>query len=213
MTQAGPLPAEDFMTARDPFALFEAWFGDAQAYEINDPNAMSLATVDGSGLPNVRIVLLKGLDPAAAGANRGFVFFTNFQSAKGRELNAHPRAALAFHWKSLRRQVRVRGSVTPVSGQEADAYYATRPRLSRIGAWSSDQSRPLASRATLEDRVKANDAKYPGDSIPRPDHWGGYRVIPEAMEFWHDRPFRLHDRLAFARGATDQPWATQRLFP
>ncbi|MFM2421659.1 MAG: pyridoxine 5-phosphate oxidase [Pseudomonadota bacterium] len=211
MTQ--DLSAADFMGAKEPFDLFEQWFADAQKHEINDPNAMSLATVDASGLPNVRIVLLKGLDARDLGDQRGFVFYTNFQGTKGQELLASGKAALNFHWKSLRRQVRIRGTVTAVTAAEADAYYKTRPRLSRIGAWASEQSRPLDERTTLEDRVSAFDLKFPGDNIPRPAHWSGFRVTPLSIEFWHDRPFRLHDRLVFARSKPGMPWSTERLYP
>ena len=203
--------AGDFAAAPEPFALFGAWFEEAKAHEPNDPNAFALATVDAAGLPNVRIVLLKGLDPADH-AERGFVFYTNFESAKGEELLASKKAALNFHWKSLRRQVRVRGLVSMVSDAEADAYFATRPRGSRIGAWASQQSRSLESREALEQAVEAMTARYPGD-IPRPPYWSGFRVTPLEMEFWHDRPFRLHERVAFRRGAVGQVWNKQRLYP
>jgi pyridoxamine 5'-phosphate oxidase len=189
----GP-PAADFLTAKDPFALFDTWFADAVQHEINDPNGMALATADADGMPNVRMVLLKGLDPAAAGPDRGFVFYTNFESAKGREILAAKKAALLFHWKTLRRQVRVRGHVTQVSATEADAYYASRPRGSRLGAWASQQSRPLGE-------------------IPRPPHWSGLRVTPIEMEFWHDRPFRLHDRVVFRRDTAGTPWVSSALYP
>jgi pyridoxamine 5'-phosphate oxidase len=203
--------AGDFAAAPEPFALFGAWFEEAKAHEPNDPNAFALATVDAAGLPNVRIILLKGLDPADHTA-RGFVFYTNFESAKGEELLASKTAALNFHWKSLRRQVRIRGLVSMVSHAEADAYFATRPRGSRIGAWASQQSRPLESREALEKAVEAMTAKYPGD-IPRPPYWSGFRVTPLEMEFWHDRPFRLHERIAFRRGAASEVWNKQRLYP
>ena len=203
--------AGDFVAAPEPFALFDAWFQEAKAHEPNDPNAFALATVDAAGLPNVRILLLKGLDPADH-AERGFVFYTNFESAKGEELLASKKAALNFHWKSLRRQVRVRGLVSVVSDAEADAYFATRPRGSRIGAWASQQSRSLESRKALEQAVEAMTAKYPGD-IPRPPYWSGFRVTPLEMEFWHDRPFRLHERVVFRRGAVGQVWNKQRLYP
>lgn len=203
--------AGDFAAAIEPFALFNDWFDEAKAHEPNDPNAFALATVDPAGLPNVRIVLLKGLDPADHAA-RGFVFYTNFESAKGEELLATRKAALNFHWKSLRRQVRVRGIVSTVSDAEADSYFATRPRGSRLGAWASQQSRPLASREALEKAVEAMTAKHPGD-IPRPPYWSGFRVTPLAVEFWHDRPFRLHERVAFTRGTVDGMWNKRRLYP
>jgi pyridoxamine 5'-phosphate oxidase len=203
--------AGDFAAAIEPFALFSAWFDEAKAHEPNDPNAFALATVDAAGLPNVRIVLLKGLDPADFAA-RGFVFYTNFESAKGEELLASQKAALNFHWKSLRRQVRVRGAVSTVSDAEADAYFATRPRGSRLGAWASQQSRPLESREALEQAVESATAKYP-DDIPRPSYWSGFRVTPLEVEFWHDRPFRLHERVAFRRDAVGENWNKQRLYP
>ena len=203
--------AGDFAAAVEPFALFIDWFEEAKAHEPNDPNAFALATVDAAGLPNVRIVLLKGLDPAGDAA-RGFVFYTNFESAKGEELLASRKAALNFHWKSLRRQVRVRGAVSTVSDAEADAYFGTRPRGSRIGAWASQQSRPLASREALEKAVEVMTAKHQGD-IPRPPYWSGFRVTPLEVEFWHDRPFRLHERVAFRRDTVNTAWNKQRLYP
>jgi pyridoxamine 5'-phosphate oxidase len=180
---------------------------EAEHSEPNDPNAMTLATVDPDGLPDARMVLLKGIDP------RGFVFYTNLESTKGRQLAARAGAALVFHWKTLRRQVRVRGPVEAVSPEEADAYYASRPRGSRIGAWASQQSRPLASRAELEAAVAAVETQFPDDTIPRPPHWSGFRVLPSRIEFWHDRPFRLHDRLVFDRNAAGTGWTTRRLYP
>ncbi len=204
--------AGDFARAEEPFALFETWFAEAQAHEPNDPNAMALATVDGSGMPNVRMVLLKGVDPAAHAA-RGFVFYTNFESAKGVELLTSWKAALDFHWKSLRRQVRVRGIVSVVSDAEADAYFATRARGSRLGAWASQQSRPLESRFALEKAVALATARYPLGEIPRPPYWSGFRVTPVEMEFWHDRPFRLHERVVFRRGGPGEAWRKQRLYP
>jgi pyridoxamine 5'-phosphate oxidase len=205
--------APDYFGATDPFALFETWFAEARQHEPNDPNAMSVATVDPSGMPNVRIVLLKGLDDAARGPDRGFVFYTNHEGAKGRELLASGRAALNFHWKSLNRQVRIRGTVTVVSPAEADAYYATRARGSQIGAWASQQSRPLATRSELEAAVKQYEAKFGDGPIPRPAYWSGFRVTPLSIEFWHDRPFRLHDRLVFQRAQTGDGFATARLSP
>lgn len=204
--------AEDFTSSGDPFALFETWLAEATVSEINDPNGMALATVDASGLPDVRMVLLKGLDEAAH-PERGFVFYTNLESAKGEELAHAPRAALLFHWKSLRRQVRVRGAVTAVTGAEADAYFASRPRLSRIGAWASDQSRPLESRFALEKKVARYTAQFGLGDIPRPPHWSGFRLTPVQIELWHDRPFRLHDRVVFRRLDASQPWTKTRLYP
>ena len=208
---AGP-QAADFVTAGDPFALFEQWFADAGAHEPNDPNAMALATVDADGTPNVRMVLLKGLDGAGFD-NRGFVFYTNFESAKGREILGARKAALCFHWKSLRRQVRVRGTATLVGDAEADAYYASRARGSRLGAWASQQSRPLESRFALEKAVAVTTARYPVGDIPRPAHWSGFRITPLEIEFWHDRPFRLHDRVQFRRPAPTSAWSRDRLYP
>jgi len=203
---------KDFTSAEDPFALFQAWMAEAEKSEPADANAMSLATVDTNGLPNVRAVLLKGVD-AAAGPDRGFVFYTNFESAKGRELLATPKAALLFYWKSLERQVRVRGTVSLVSHEEADAYFASRPALSRIGAWASSQSRPLASRDVLEAKVQHYEAKFLDASIPRPAYWSGFRVVPVDIEFWMSRPFRLHDRIAFHRDAPRDSWHKVRLYP
>jgi pyridoxamine 5'-phosphate oxidase len=203
---------KDFTSAEDPFALFQAWMAEAEKSEPADANAMSLATVDANGLPNVRAVLLKGVD-AAAGPDRGFVFYTNFESAKGRELLATPKAALLFYWKSLERQVRVRGTVSLVSHEEADAYFASRPALSRIGAWASSQSRPLASRDVLEAKVQHYEAKFLDASIPRPAYWSGFRVVPVEIEFWMSRPFRLHDRIAFHRDAPRDSWHKLRLYP
>lgn len=199
--------AGDFFASSDPMALFADWFATAQAHEINDPNAMALATADGGGLPNVRMVLLKDV------SGGGFVFYTNYQSAKGRELLTSHKAALLFHWKSLRRQVRVRGTVSEVSAAEADAYYASRPRGSRIGAWASTQSRALESRFALEKSVAYYAAKYAIGDVPRPPHWSGFRVSPLEIEFWHDRPFRLHDRAVFRRGTTNEAWSKERLYP
>jgi pyridoxamine 5'-phosphate oxidase len=205
--------APDFHAATDPYALFDQWFADAKAREINDANAMALATADPNGLPNVRMVLLNGSDGPEAGAQRGFVFYTNYESAKGQELLANSQAALLFHWKSLRRQVRLRGPVTLTSAAEADAYFASRPRGSRVGAWASAQSRALAGRAELERVVAEVTAKYGDGDIPRPPHWSGFRVMPLEMEFWHDRPFRLHQRLVFRRASAAAAWQSTALFP
>lgn len=191
----------------DPIAFFKAWLKDAEESEPNDPNALSLATVDANGLPDVRMVLLKGCD------DRGFVFYTNFESAKGREVLATMKAAMCFHWKSRRRQVRVRGPVETVTDEEADAYFLTRARRSRIGAWASDQSRPLESREALETKVDALSAKFGDGDIPRPPHWSGFRVMPVQIEFWQDGANRLHDRFVFARPAVEAPWQVTRLYP
>ncbi|WP_425989525.1 pyridoxamine 5'-phosphate oxidase [Brevundimonas sp. TWP2-3-2] len=189
----------------EPIGLFIEWLTDARGHEPNDANAMALSTVDADGAPDSRMVLLKDVD------GRGFTFYSNRQSAKGVELDARPRAALLFHWKSLRRQVRVRGTVEPVSTEEADAYFASRARESRIGAWASDQSRPLASRADLEAAVARETERFEGQDVPRPERWTGWRVLPETVEFWRDRPFRLHDRLLFTRDGGG--WARTRLQP
>jgi pyridoxamine 5'-phosphate oxidase len=201
-----------FLGAEDPFALFGEWMSAAEKTEPNDPNAMALATVDHEGLPNVRMVLLKGLDTAGT-RDRGFVFYTNYESAKGSELLANKKAALCFHWKSLERSVRVRGLVTTVTDQEADDYFKSRPRLSRIGAWASAQSRPLEGRFALEAAVAKYTAKYAVGDIPRPPHWSGFRVTPLRIEFWMSRPFRLHDRGVFERRDAASPWSKSRLFP
>lgn len=197
----------DFTEASEPFALFERWFSDATASEPNDPNAMALATVDPDGLPNVRMVLMKGWDEA------GFVFYTNTESAKGRELLSGKKAALVLHWKSLKRQVRVRGPVEIVTDAEADEYFHSRPRDSRIGAWASQQSRPLESRFALEKAVATNAAKYAIGDVPRPPHWTGFRIRPVEIEFWQDKPFRLHDRIVFRRPAPEGGWTKARLYP
>ena len=191
----------------EPIALFQRWFAEAVAREINDPNAMALATADARGLPDVRMVLLKGVD------RNGFVFYTNLESAKGEELAANPQAALCFHWKSLGRQVRVRGTVMPVSDAEADAYFTTRPKDSKIGAWASRQSRPLEGRFALEKEVARYAAKYALTSVPRPPHWSGFCVQALAIEFWQARAFRLHERLRYRRESLDSAWVTERLFP
>ena len=196
----------DLDTDADPLALFATWLSDAETSEIDDPNAMALATVDAGGLPNVRMVLLKDFDAS------GFVFYGSRQSQKGVELAAIPRAALCFHWKSIGRQVRIRGEVTEVSPEEADAYFKTRPKGSRIGAWASQQSRPLKSRFALEKAVTKFTAKYGLGHVPRPNHWTGYRLAPSAIEFWSRQTFRLHDRIAFER-QPDGSWAGMRLYP
>jgi pyridoxamine 5'-phosphate oxidase len=196
---------ESIFDRAEPIGLFVEWLADARASEPNDANAMTLATVDADGRPDARMVLLKEIDA------RGFTFYSNRESAKGEALAAHPSAALLFHWKSLRRQVRVRGAVEPVSAAEADAYFASRARESRIGAWASDQSRPLDSRETLEIAVARETARFGDGEVPRPERWTGWRVIPESVEFWRDRPFRLHDRLRFDRAGQD--WTKTRLWP
>ncbi len=195
----------------DPFILFAAWMSEAEAAELNEPNAMTLATATADGRPSARIVLLKGIDPAGADP-RGFVFYTNNQSRKADELAANRHVALLFHWKSLGRQIRIEGRVQPATEAEADAYFATRLRISRLGAWASDQSRPLAARTELERRLADYEARYPGDDIPRPPHWSGYRVVPESFEFWQNMPYRLHDRTVFTRQAGGG-WAVGKLFP
>ena len=201
------LTSGDFTEADEPMRLFSAWFEEAVRREPSDPNAMALATVDADGVPNARMVLLKGVD------ERGLVFYTNRDSTKGKELEGAPRAALVFHWKSLTRQVRIRGTVEPVTDAEADAYYATRPRLAQIGAWASRQSAPLESRLAFEKAVARYTAKYLVGPVPRPSFWSGYRVVPEAIEFWHDRPFRLHDRIEFRRDRPAGAWTKTRLYP
>lgn len=212
LSTSEPAGLDEHTAARDPFDQFEAWFVDAKKSEPNDPNAMAVATVDEHGMPNVRMVLLKGLDSPAAD-NRGFVFYTNFEGTKGRELLAHPMAGLLFHWKSLERQVRVRGHVSVVADAEADEYYASRPRLSRIGAWASQQSRPLEGRFALEAAVASYTEKFGVGAIPRPPYWSGFRITPVEMEFWISRPFRLHDRVVYKRANSESPWTSARLFP
>ena len=199
---AAPLP---LLPENDPLALFETWFAEALKSEPNDANAMTLSTVDADGMPDSRMVLLKGVDAG------GFTFFSNTQSAKGRELAVNPKAALLFHWKSLRRQVRVRGLVEAVTPEEADAYFATRARPAQIGAWASEQSRTLPDRFALEKRVAQIGLKFGLGKVTRPPHWSGYRIRPLALEFWRDRPFRLHERLVFDRQG--ESWTTRRLFP
>ena len=197
----------DFTTRTDPHTLFQEWLAEAEASEPNDPNAVAVATVDADGMPNVRMVLLKGHD------ERGFVFYTNFEGVKGREVLASMKAAMCFHWKSLRRQVRVRGPVEQVSDEEADAYFNSRHPQSRRGAWASDQSRPLDSRRTLLDRQAEIEARFPNDdAIPRPPHWSGFRIKPVSIEFWADGEYRLHDRAIF-RPDGQGGWTPQRLYP
>ncbi len=211
MTDATLDDTPDVFTSQDPLVLFEEWLEAAGKSEPNDPNAMALATVDEEGLPDVRMVLLKGADRG------GFVFYTNLESAKGRELLTSGKAAVCFHWKSMRRQIRVRGPIAQVSDQEADAYFQSRARDSRIGAWASQQSRPLEGRFELEKEVARYAAKYAIGEVPRPPHWSGFRIMPQQIEFWRDRPFRLHDRLVFHRQGdvtgNGWDWTTERLYP
>lgn len=207
MKHQTPLTSGDFTAAAEPFALFEAWLNEATKSEPNDPNAMALATVDPDGLPDVRMVLMKGFD------TEGFVFYSHIASQKGRELAANPKAALLFHWKSLRRQVRIRGNVTPVTDTEADAYFATRPKQAQIGAWASKQSQELESRFAFEQAIAKVATRYVIGEVPRPPGWSGWRITPLRIEFWHDRPFRLHDRIEFRRDAAGQKWSKTRMYP
>jgi pyridoxamine 5'-phosphate oxidase len=198
---------QGFTERNDPFGLFAEWMKDAEKSEPNDPNAMALSTVDEEGLPNLRMVLLKDFD------DKGFVFYTNYESQKGQEIQASMKAAVMWHWKSLRRQVRVRGLVEKVTEAEADAYFNSRPRDSRIGAWASQQSRELEGRFALETAVAMYTAKYAIGTIPRPPHWSGFRILPLSIEFWHDRPFRLHDRVVFRRENQAADWVKAKLYP
>ncbi|AQX18653.1 MULTISPECIES: pyridoxamine 5'-phosphate oxidase [Bartonella] len=199
---------DNFVQIQDPFVLFTQWLEEATTSEINDPNAMALATVDTTGLPNVRMVLLKDF------SSRGFIFYTNYESCKGQEILASMKASLGFHWKSLRRQVRIRGNVEKVSTEEADAYFQSRPRGSQIGAWASKQSQILENRFALEKAITEYTAQYAAKKIPRPPHWSGFCVNPLSIEFWRDRPFRLHDRLLFTRDSIKQnSWKKQKLYP
>ncbi|MBY3212465.1 pyridoxamine 5'-phosphate oxidase [Rhizobium laguerreae] len=204
---ANELTSGDFTESGEPFKLFAEWLKEAEASEPNDPNAVALATVDEDGLPNVRMVLLKGFD------DDGFVFYTNFESQKGREILGQKKAAMCFHWKSLRRQVRLRGPVEIVTDAEADAYFKTRARGSRIGAWASRQSRPLESRFALEKAVAEYTARYAIGEIPRPAHWSGFRIRPTSIEFWKDQKFRLHDRVEFRRPLSEGEWDKVRMYP
>jgi pyridoxamine 5'-phosphate oxidase len=213
MTDSAPikhpngLTTGDFTQADEPLRLFAAWYAEAARTEATDASAMTLATVDAYGAPNARMVLLKGFD------EQGFVFYTNTDSPKGRELNQNPKGALVFHWRELNRQVRLRGPVEPVEAAEADAYFATRPRLAQIGAWASKQSAPLESRMAFEKAIAATMARFAVGSVPRPPNWSGYRLKPLTMEFWQDRPYRLHDRIEFRRRTIGEPWAKTRLYP
>jgi len=193
-------------SVEDPYALFAEWMAEAKEKELNDPNAMAVATVGADGMPSQRMVLLKDFD------SRGFVFYTNYESRKGVELLSHPKAALLFHWKSLRRQVRIEGNVERVSDEEADAYFSSRPKQSQIGAWASQQSRPVESRFALEKEVARVAARYALGKVPRPPHWSGFRVVPSAFEFWKDGPFRLHDRVRLLPQGSSG-WTAQRLYP
>lgn len=207
METGGPLDDGGIAARSDPFELFQSWMKEAEGAEPSDPNAMALATVGEGGMPNVRMVLLKGADAS------GFVFYSNAESAKGGELAAHPQAAINFHWKTLRKAVRAQGSIAQVSDAEADAYFATRPRDSQIGAWASPQSRSMEGRFVFEKRLAEYALKFGFGQVPRPPHWTGWRITPLRLEFWRDRPFRLHDRLVYVRDHAGAPWRTERLFP
>jgi pyridoxamine 5'-phosphate oxidase len=201
------LTGGDFTEADEPFRLFAAWFAEAKKAEPVNPDAMAIATVDGSGLPNVRMVLLKGFD------ERGFVFYTNLGSVKAHEIDGASKAALTFYWKTLQRQVRARGTVEPVSAEEADAYFASRSRMAQIGAWASKQSSPLESRMAFEKAIARYTAKFGISTVPRPPFWSGYRLMPQEIEFWQERLYRLHDRIAFTRADPSAPWTKTRLYP
>jgi len=201
------LTGGDFTEAGEPFRLFTDWFAEAKKAEPVNPDAMAIATVDAAGLPNVRMVLLKGFD------QHGFVFYTNLGSVKAHELDGAPKAALTFYWKTLQRQVRVRGDVEAVSAEEADAYFATRSRMAQIGAWASKQSSPLESRMAFEKAIARYAAKFAIGTVPRPAFWSGYRVVPQEIEFWQERLYRLHDRIAFTRADPSAPWSKTRLYP
>jgi pyridoxamine 5'-phosphate oxidase len=201
------LTGGDFTEADEPFRLFAAWFAEAKKAEPVNPDAMAIATIDEAGLPNVRMVLLKGFD------ERGFVFYTNLGSVKAHELDGAPKAALTFYWKTLQRQVRARGNVEPVSAEEADAYFASRSRMAQIGAWASKQSSPLESRMAFEKAIARYAAKFAIGTVPRPPFWSGYRVMPQEIEFWQERLYRLHDRIAFTRADPTVPWSKTRLYP
>jgi pyridoxamine 5'-phosphate oxidase len=201
------LTTGDFTQADEPLRLFTAWLDEATAREPRDPNAMTLATVDAEGMPDARMVLLKGVD------QRGFVFYSHKGSQKGQELDAQPKAALVFHWKSSNKQVRVRGPVEEVTTAEADAYFASRPKQAQIGAWASKQSTPLESRLAFEKAIAVYAAKYALGDVPRPPTWIGWRIVPLAIEFWQDRPFRLHDRIVFRRDDPAVAWTKTRLYP
>jgi len=207
METGGPLDDGGIAAGPDPFALFQSWLKEAETTEPSDPNAMALATTAADGMPNVRMVLLKGVDES------GFVFYSNAESIKGAELAANPKAAINFHWKTLRKAVRAQGTIVRVSDAEADAYFATRPKDSQIGAWASPQSRVMEGRFVFEKKLAEYGIKYALTKVPRPPYWTGWRITPLRIEFWRDRPFRLHDRLVYLRDDASSSWRTERLFP